>query len=891
MKKEEIFSKIINSTNIIVCHINLEKMNFKILDGYKGTDLSFDEFYDYVVSKHNIANEFRKSFLKFFENLDLSKGQYEIPVEYSDKDGNLKTLIYTGMPVNDKELILLIRLQVFDNSNSLDELTKAHSKNYIVKKVNELISLDISFAMLIVDIDNFKDLNDTYGHAFGDVVLVEFVSAVKKLLGSDGYIARIGGDEFLVLVKIEDDYDKVHETCAEIKQSITNVSNVSVQKSNITVTIGSAQYPSDGDSFDLLFRKCDKALYRGKRKGRNCFVMYTVEKCGDVSLDDEEVATKEINNLSAKNDVFSVITAVNHYLNSSNSDNIDYVINSAFNIIGNYYYLDRISMAKLDPKTHLISSHNVWHNPIVVNKYPPLCNEEVKPLWAKALGEKGYISIGSTKIETDSVLYNCFMEDHTTASLAIELMLNNVSYGIIRFEMTTGTRHWQPEDYQVFSLFANIFATFLNKNYLNEIAYTNMYMDLEYNCFNYTKFYKEVAEHVVSNINEPYSILCMVISDYTRVTSIIGKKKYSEIIYTMINTLNSFEYDDILYGKRGESAFYVFIPNHNKELIEKIYNKVNTNVNRYLEKTNSVKVFIQSGAVLADISQDLNEVIDYVVLTRKENRNHKVLYYSEEILEKERFKNELLINFDNAIKNNEFVLYLQPKISTKTREVVGAEALTRWKYNGKILFPDTFIPILEENALIETLDFEVFRNVCKFQAELIKNNLKPVPISVNVSRYVANFSDYITKLDEIRNEFKLGPELFEIEITEGMYYSNIEEIAKFIDDLHSKNYKVSMDDFGSGYSNFISLSTLNFDTIKLDKSFCNNLTNEKARFMILKIMEILKSLNMEALCEGVETLENVEYLTSVGCDLIQGYYFDRPIEHEKFKEKYIKKAQ
>ena len=189
--------------------------------------------------------------------------------------------------------------------------------------------------------------------------------------------------------------------------------------------------------------------------------------------------------------------------------------------------------------------------------------------------------------------------------------------------------------------------------------------------------------------------------------------------------------------------------------------------------------------------------------------------------------------------------------------------------------------------MIETLDFEVFRNVCKFQRKCIDNGLEPKKIAVNVSRFQRDFKAYINKIDSIRNEFNLPTSLFDIELTEGMYIDNTDLISEFICDLHNAGYSVSMDDFGSGYSNLSSLASLNFDQVKLDKNFCSNLKNKKESVILSNIISLIKNLKMQALCEGVETKEYAIHLKNLGCNIVQGFYFEKPIPAEDFYEKYL----
>ena len=152
------------------------------------------------------------------------------------------------------------------------------------------------------------------------------------------------------------------------------------------------------------------------------------------------------------------------------------------------------------------------------------------------------------------------------------------------------------------------------------------------------------------------------------------------------------------------------------------------------------------------------------------------------------------------------------------------------------------------------------------------------------------FIEYVNKINEIRAQYDISPSLIEIEITEGMYIDNIELISEMMKKLHDSGYLISMDDFGAGYSNLSSLASLDFDTIKLDRGFCSDQNNEKEQIILSFIVTLSKKLNMNVLCEGVETKELVEFLQKIGCYLVQGFYYERPIPSSDFTEKYLTKS-
>ena len=173
-----------------------------------------------------------------------------------------------------------------------------------------------------------------------------------------------------------------------------------------------------------------------------------------------------------------------------------------------------------------------------------------------------------------------------------------------------------------------------------------------------------------------------------------------------------------------------------------------------------------------------------------------------------------------------------------------------------------------------------------FLKSIIDSGKKPVKISVNVSRYTLDYENYIKTLNKIRNKYKIPINLIELEITEGMYTENTDDIQKFVNMLKKEGYSNSIDDFGSGYSNLNSIANLDFDAIKLDKSLCN-MDGKNKDLILSAIISIAKKTGHSVVCEGIETIEMVQKMTVLGADLIQGYYYDKPLEKEEFRKKYI----
>ncbi len=273
-------------------------------------------------------------------------------------------------------------------------------------------------------------------------------------------------------------------------------------------------------------------------------------------------------------------------------------------------------------------------------------------------------------------------------------------------------------------------------------------------------------------------------------------------------------------------------------------------------------------------------------IARENNTEESVVIFREEMSSQINHEIEILSTIDSAITNGELVAYYQPKIDSTTGKVSGAEALVRWKKpDGTIIQPDQFVPIIERSGQIIAVDYFMYREVFKFISQRLQQGLAVVPISINVSRQHFKKLDIINYVKSLLNEYKIPPKYIEFEITETVCMADTAKAMKFIRTFHELGFKVSMDDFGSGYSSLYLLSELPIDIIKMDKCFLQSEElQKKERVIISNIINMTHQLDITTLCEGVETSQQSEFLKSVGCDIQQGFYFSRPVTGEQISD-------
>ena len=263
--------------------------------------------------------------------------------------------------------------------------------------------------------------------------------------------------------------------------------------------------------------------------------------------------------------------------------------------------------------------------------------------------------------------------------------------------------------------------------------------------------------------------------------------------------------------------------------------------------------------------------------------NH-LAFYDHPLLERAQHKNHIEQHMHAALRNREFIAYLQPKYDLHTEHIVSAEALVRWQRpDGSLVPPGDFIPIFEQNGFITQLDLYIFEEVCRTQRRWLDEGLPIVPISVNQSRLLFYQKNYLETVHGLVSKYDLDPKYIIIEVTESLATNKAEEIASVISGLHALGFSVSMDDFGSGYSSLNVLRKLSIDELKLDRDFLSSTELEaRSRIILRNILELARELHITTVCEGVETRIQADQLRDMGCDIAQGYFFSRPIDIESF---------
>ncbi len=400
----------------------------------------------------------------------------------------------------------------------------------------------------------------------------------------------------------------------------------------------------------------------------------------------------------------------------------------------------------------------------------------------------------------------------------------------------------------------------------------------------YDRYYPEMAtDAIVLNINR-----------FHLVNELHGRDYGNKILKTLAELVQEIaERTGGLACRYEADMYYLYIPAcSDYDALVKQFSE------SFIERTDSAKISIRIGVYQnADMSIDMEqrfERANTVCASLRSSYQTAYMVYDNQLHEKELYQEKLITEMDSALAERQFKVYFQPKYSIQGNRPVlsSAEALIRWIHpETGMISPGVFIPLFESNGLVHKLDRFVWNGAAEQIRKWKEKYQISIPVSVNVSRIDVYDPEFENEITEIVRVNELEPAEVLLEITESAYTENSSQIIETVNRLRAIGFRIEMDDFGSGYSSLNMLTLLPIDALKLDMQFIRNITtSEKAYKMVELMLEIAAFLNVPVIAEGVETEEQYQLLKKAGCDIIQGYYFSKPLPAEEF-EKLIEKEK
>lgn len=395
-------------------------------------------------------------------------------------------------------------------------------------------------------------------------------------------------------------------------------------------------------------------------------------------------------------------------------------------------------------------------------------------------------------------------------------------------------------------------------------------------------FARRIRRMMDNNPDREIAFIQFDVERFKLINDAYGEKAGDRLLKYLKDSLTVICTDEQPFARLMSDVFMIVIPfDEESEIIDFIHN-LEDNIGKSYEGMEFRLVF--GVCIVEDRTVQTRTSGDNATLARqsiKGNALNNIGFYNGKLKNDLYHQHHIEDDMTNAMLNNEFVMFLQPKYNISTGEIIGAEALARWMHPYKGLIPpDQFIPIFERNGFILKLDQLMWEKACKKIRLWMDEGVTPVPISVNISREYLNTFDVVGKFNELVDKYRIPVQLLEAEITESCDADNTSDVVRRMKEC---GFTMLMDDFGSGFSSLNMLKTTPFDVLKIDRVFLSEfMESERGRKIIAHTISMSRDIGLNIIAEGVETGDQARFLKSCGCDTAQGFYYSKPVPVEEF---------
>lgn len=400
---------------------------------------------------------------------------------------------------------------------------------------------------------------------------------------------------------------------------------------------------------------------------------------------------------------------------------------------------------------------------------------------------------------------------------------------------------------------------------------------------NYAKFCIDMNKV----LGTPGYLISMDITNFNHINIAAGRaagiQMISDIWQILTDELQSGEFA----GHVQEDIFSIFLKKEDKDIFIGRLKQLSAHINRRAKELQIIGIHSRYGIYEMQGDENLEDAYSKAKVAREQARNQRetsYVFYDEMDHEQLAQDQQLEERFEESLANEDFEVWYQPKYSAVSGNVVGSEALVRWRdTDGSLISPGRFIPLFEQNGMIAKLDEYMFRAVCKQQKQWLAKGQKVYPVSINLSRASLYYVDIIERYQTMIEEYEIEPSFIQLEITESALQGR-SDIQQLLERFRNMGIRILMDDFGTGYS---SLSTLNmqcFDTLKLDKSLIDHIGDKNGETLLFYVINMGQKLGLHITAEGVENNAQLEFLKANHCDDIQGFLFAKPMPSTEFEQ-------
>lgn len=866
-KKIEKLSTVLNNSRIKIFEYLVDEDTLVVYNNKFHIEKTIAGYMDYIDNKSKIHPEDREKIKQIYKEAK----EATVEIREFGEDGDIKhsVLEFTKIVDEDGKLTLIGSTRDITEQRKQekklkerarkDSLTGLYNQVYGKKCINKYLNRKKPFdscGMIVLDVDCFKLVNDNYGHLFGDKVLARLAMLLKEVFrDNDSILMRAGGDEFVIFVKDILNIELVRKN-VELMQKIRDF-QFGKTGCTITCSAGCCYLPENvsGYTYDQLFENADIALYKAKERGKNCYVYCDSLQHFSSMIAEQEKQEEMLEARYFQNDI--VATAFEIF---EKTNNFEVAIHLLLKVIGVRLELDRITIVQTDIKAREIYSDYQWNRegiPKVLETVRHFDKEDFLTVF-NDFDENGVL-----------VLQHDHMQRYSES--ATKILIQGEAKTIVSVAMYCEGRYTG--------------------------AITRMEHDTLTGLISFARFHEEVERIILANKTSDYMMIYMDFENFKYFNYKYGYTLGDQVLKDFCSFIigKTEEKHNLYFTRVVSDQFLMFrTASHEKDEYQAIIEeteKINEEfMLRQKEKFPKSNVVLRTGIYyVTPECRSTSYAIDaanYVRQKVKGGEKGSVRFYDDEMQKQRELENEIVNDMKEAMEQKQFKVYFQPQYSIKSHEIIGAEALVRWERdNGTVLSPNAFIPVYENNGKIIELDFYVFETVVEFIAENLKAGREQVPISINASSLHASDPQTINTYINILKKYSVDPTMVEIELTETAVVSEYESVRKLFDSFQLHGIKTAMDDFGSGYSVLNTIVDIPVDVIKIDRGFITScLETDRGIYFLKHLIDMIRNLGYQIICEGVETDEQIEILRQIGCDEIQGYWYSKPLKMEDYKE-------
>ena len=566
-------------------------------------------------------------------------------------------------------------------------------------------------------------------------------------------------------------------------------------------------------------------------------------------------------------------------------------INNLLEKIGHFTKADRAYI--VDEKDGCYYNTYEWCNEGIepqINQLQNLRAEDM-PYWIPKLssGESIFIEDLENVKETMPVEYEILKPQNIHTLIVFPIILSNTLKGFI------GVDNPNIKDAKdVIRLLAAL-GSYLGTTRENAAVYAKLEYRLNYDsltkAYNRYGFYKNAQKLIKEHTDTEYCLILSDIKSFKLINEIYGENIADKILIDEVNIIRQKMKGNSVLGRLNGDIIAMVIPK--EYLSEKEFSDmIKLLSDRYSNKNFRLHIYL-GVYYIKDVNETIRQMVDkvsLVIMKSKGNMSNYILYYDENSYRNDIFKQQLIGEFETALNENQFCMYLQPQ-TDKDGNMLGAEALIRWNHpNMGLIMPGAFIECFEDAGLIYRLDNYIWEEAAK-QLKIWKDSGYNYYISVNISAKDFYHIDVYQTFKNLVSKYGIDTDKLHIEITETALSEDKQAAHKTIERLHDEGFIIEIDDFGSGYSSFNFLKDVCADVIKIDRVFLKKSSHEERGEQILRsIISLSHDIGMDVITEGVENVDQLSMLAKMNCDWFQGYYFSKPIAVGDFEEKYGSKV-